>query len=436
MNSILDDALLSRLDQRLRRTDDLLQQSYPGDDGRRQPVHTVYVPAEKYTPGLPAAWGREARDALEAHGGLNQLVAGVVARQNPAASSDEAYLNRLAELVAHKLEHQPIEDLRLDFEDGYGRRRDSEEDSHAVASARAVAAALRADVAPPFIGLRFKCLEADTRARGLRTLELYLSTLLESAGHLPDSTVITLPKVTTVDQISAMNEVVSTLESGLGLKEGALRYEVQVETPQLILGPDGAAEVARALHAGQGRISSLHYGTYDYSASLGISAAYQSMDHPAADFAKMVMQAAAAGTGVHLSDGSTNILPVGSDDQVHQAWELHSGLVFRHLRRGIYQGWDMHPGHLPTRFLATFDFFLQSLEPALARLGRYLRAEAGAVMDEPATAKALARYVLRGSACGAVDPETVAQRVGVEWSTLEHLAATGVAEPNGHKENA
>lgn len=426
MSSILNEAVISRVDHRLQRTDELLQRSYPGDYGRRQPVHTVYVPADKYTPGLPAAWGRQASEAVEAHGGLTELAAAVVARQNPTATSDQAYLSRLAELVARKLERQPIEDLRLDFEDGYGRRSDAEEDVHAVQSARAVAEALQADSAPPFIGIRFKCLEADLRARGLRTLELYLSTLVEASGTLPASTVITLPKVTTVDQISAMNEVTSALESGLGLQEGEISYEVQVETPQLIVGPDGAAEVARALHAGQGRISSLHYGTYDYSASLGIAAAYQSMDHPAADFAKSVMLAAAAGTGVHLSDGSTNILPVGSAEQVHQAWKIHSGLVFRHLRRGIYQGWDMHPGHLPTRFLATFDFFLQSLEPTLARLDRYLRAESGAIMDEPATAKALARYILRGSACGAVDPDLVSQRLGVDLATLKDLASTGL----------
>lgn len=426
MNSILNGTIMSRVNQDLQRTDELLQHSYPGDDGRRQPVHTIYVPADRYTPELPAVWGRQASEAVEAHGGLTELAATVLSRQNPTAASDRAYLSRLVELVTRKLEHQPIEDLRLDFEDGYGRRSDAEEDAHAVQSARAVSEALASDSAPPFVGIRFKCLEADLRARGLRTLELYLSTLVEASGSLPESTVLTLPKVTTVDQISAMNEVVSALESGLGLQQGAINYEVQVETPQLIVGPDGGAEVARAIHAGEGRISSLHYGTYDYSASLGIAAAYQSMDHPAADFAKNVMLTAAAGTGVHLSDGSTNILPVGSDEQVRQAWELHSGLVFRHLRRGIYQGWDMHPGHLPTRFLATFDFFLQSLDHTLARLDRYLRAESGAVLDEPATAKALARYVLRGRACGAVDPELVSERLGVEQAMLEHLASTGL----------
>src|SRR5699024_11357166 len=149
-----------------------------------------------------------------------------------------------------------------------------------------------------------------------------------------------LPKVTTVDQVKAMNDIAATLETGFKIPQGALRYEVQVETPQLIISAEGRSEVARVIHAGKGRITSLHYGTYDYSASLGIAASYQSMDHPAADFAKNIILTAVAETGVHFSDGSTNILPVGDENQVNQAWQLHARLVSRHLRRGIYQGWD------------------------------------------------------------------------------------------------
>src|SRR5699024_5799448 len=196
------------------------------------------------------------------------------------------------------------------------------------------------------------------------------------------------------------NDVAAALESGLGLEEGKLRYEVQVETPQLIVGADGQAEVGRVLHAGEGRITSLHYGTYDYSASLGIASAYQSMDHAAADFANNVILTAVAGTGVHFSDGSTNIMPLGPAKDAIAAWQLHAGLVALDWRRGIYQVWDLHPAQLPTRFLATFDFFNRSLDSAIQRLASYVRAETGAVMDEPATAKALARYILRSTACG------------------------------------
>lgn len=418
--------VLDHVDRKLADTDALLEQVYPGDDGRRQPVHTVYVPADRFTPQLPHQWGRQGLEAVREQGGLSELATNVAGAAADGEAPSAAYAQHLAGLVERKLTAEPIEDLRLDFEDGYGRRSDSEEDEHAVQAARHVAEAIEAGTAPPFIGVRFKCMEADLRARGVRTLDLYLTTLLEQTGRFPDSTVLTLPKVTTVDQISTMNDVAAALETGLGLSEGTIRYEVQVETPQLIVGPDGTSEVARALHAGEGRITSLHYGTYDYSASLGIAAAYQSMEHPAADFAKNVMLTAVAGTGVHLSDGSTNILPLGSSDEVGSAWALHARLVTRHLRRGIYQGWDMHPAQLPTRFLATFDFFNRSLDSTVDRLKRYVRAESGAVMDEPATAKALARYVLRSTTCGAADASEVQQRIGVDRSVLEQLASTGL----------
>lgn len=418
---LINQEMLDHIDQKLASTDALLERAYPGDDGRRQAVHTVYIPADRYTSDTPQQWGQQALDAVRQQGSLTELAELVV---DDAQSAE--YRQHLAQLVERKLSEEPIEDLRIDFEDGYGRRSDTEEDQHAIQAAQYVAQSIEAGTAPPFVGIRFKCLEADVRARGLRTLEMYLSTLLEKAGTLPDSTVLTLPKVTTVDQIKAMNDVADTLEAGLKLPPGTVRYEVQVETPQLIVGPNGTAEIARVVHAGQGRITSLHYGTYDYSASLGIAAAYQSMDHPAADFAKNVILTAVAGTGVHFSDGSTNILPLGPAKDVKAAWQLHAGLVGRHLRRGIYQGWDLHPAQLPTRFLATFDFFNRSLDSAIQRLASYVRAETGAVMDEPATAKALARYILRSTACGAADATDVQTRLGVGQSVLEQLASTGL----------
>lgn len=419
---LLDQQLLDQVEQQLATADELLLQRYPGDDGRRQAVHTVYTPADQVTPDVSQQWGQQALEAVAQQGSMADLVQQVIGE----GSDDAEYVGRIADLVESKLVNEPIEDLRIDFEDGYGRRSDAEEDRHAVQAAEGVAKSLQAGTAPPFVGIRFKCMESDVRARGLRTLDLYLSTLVEKVGFFPDSTVLTLPKVTSVDQVKAMNDVAAALESGLGLEEGKLRYEVQVETPQLIVGADGQAEVGRVLHAGEGRITSLHYGTYDYSASLGIAAAYQSMDHPAADFAKNVMLTAVAGTGVHLSDGSTNILPLGTAQEIHSAWALHAGLVGRHLRRGIYQGWDMHPAQLPTRFIATFDFFNRSLDSAVDRLGRYVRAESGSVMDEPATAKALARYILRSTSCGATHAKDIQQRLGISNHVLQTLAATGL----------
>ena len=404
------DRLADLLDERLAAADAELAARYPGDPGTRQPVHTAYVPADRFTAATHVEWGTAALRLLDAHAPSAAALAGAA-----GVPADDVH-----DRVREKLARQPVEDLRVDFEDGYGVRGDDEEDAAAAAAASAIAAAARADDGPSWIGIRAKSLEAPTRRRGLRTLELVLAGVLD-AGGLPDGFVLTLPKVTSVAQVEAMTEVCDALERAYGLPPCRLGFEVQVETAQAVLDAAGTATVARMISASGGRCTGLHYGTFDYSAGLGISAAHQSLEHPAADHAKAVMQVAAAGTGVRLSDGSTNVLPVGATAEVHAAWRLHARLVRRSLERGYYQGWDMHPGHLPTRYLATYAFFREALPAAAARLRGYLARVEGGVMDEPATAQALAGTVLRGVHCGAVDPGEVEVLTGVPQARLEAL---------------
>lgn len=400
------------IDARLAGTDELLATAYPGDDGSRQPVHTLYVPADRFDPDLPARFGAEAAAAVAAFGGTAAL-ADAVGLGHVAGE--------LAPLVSAKLAREPIEDLRVDFEDGYGARPDEEEDADAVRAAELVADAVSAGTAPPFIGIRFKCFEAPTRRRGIRTLDRFLTTLA-GRGPLPDGLVLTLPKVTTVAQVEAMAELCGRFEQRLGLEFGRLRFEVQMETPQLIVAADGTIPVATLLHRAQGRISALHYGTYDYSASLQIAAAYQSMEHPAADFAKQIMQVAVAETGVRLSDGSTNVIPVGEAGHVRAAWQLHARLVRRSLERGYYQGWDLHAAQLPTRYLATYAFYREGFAAAARRLDNYLHGSDAAIMDEPATARALARFVVRGLECGALTEAEVRDAASAAPAELIRLA--------------
>lgn len=398
------------IDARLSGTDALLAAEYPGDDGSRQPVHTLYVPADRYDPQLPARFGAQAAEAVAAFGGTAALAEAVGLGH---------LAGELAPLVDAKLAAEPIEDLRLDFEDGYGARPDDEEDADAVLAAQRVGEAVAAGVAPPFIGIRFKCFEAPTRRRGIRTLDLFLSTLA-SLGPLPDGLVLTLPKVTTVEQVEAMVALCEIFEERLGLDAGRLRFEVQMETPQLIVAADGSVPVAALLHRAHGRVSALHYGAYDYSASLQIAAAYQSMEHPAADFAKQVMQVAVAETGVRLSDGSTNVIPVG--ENALAAWQLHARLVRRSLERGYYQGWDLAAPQLPTRYLATYAFYREGFAAAATRLDNYLHGSDATIMDEPATARALARFVVRGLECGAVTESESFAATGATRGELIRLA--------------
>ncbi|AUY51696.1 aldolase/citrate lyase family protein [Streptomyces sp. CB01881] len=402
------DALLAPVDADLARR-------YPGDSGTRQPVHTVYVPADAFGADTVRDWGRQALEAFDTHAGTPAELARAL------GVADDALLADVHARVRAKLEREPVEDLRIDFEDGYGPRSDAEEDAAAVRAAELVAAAVADGSAPPYIGIRIKCMEAAVRDRGIRTLELFLATLLANGG-LPEGLVLTLPKVTYAEQVTALVRLLEDFERSAGLPAGRIGFEIQIETTQAILGPDGRATVSRMIEAAGGRATGLHYGTFDYSASCGVSAAYQSMDHPVADHAKAVMQVAAAGTGVRLSDGSTNVIPTGSTAQVHAAWKLHHDLVRRSLARAYYQGWDMHPAHLPTRYAAVYSFYREGLEAAAARLAAYVAKAGGDVMDEPATARALSGYVLRGLDCGAVDLAEVTSLTGLDRAQLDALA--------------
>src|SRR3954454_17405129 len=390
----LEENVYAELDRRLAPVDAARAAAYPGEGPDRQPVHTCYVPADAVVPGIAAAWGQTAMAALDEHG-------------LPDLGLDPALVEEVLPRVRAKLAAEPVEDLRVDAEDGYRGGPDREDDD-VLAAARALATA-----APPSIGIRAKSLEGPTRRRGVRTLDLFLETL--DAGRAT----VTLPKVTDVEQVRSFLPVLDALEDAHGVR---LDLELQVETPQAVLGPDGAVTLARMVHAAGPRLTGLHYGTYDYSAALGIAAAHQASDHPAADVAKQLMQVAVAGTGARAVDGSTNVLPAGSRAHVHAAWRLHARLVQRALERGFYQGWDLLPAQLVTRYVATYAFFRAALPAAAARLSAYLeRADAG-VLDEHATARALASVVLRGLDCGALGEDEVGTATGMTRPDLDRLA--------------
>ncbi|MDP9093333.1 MAG: HpcH/HpaI aldolase/citrate lyase family protein [Actinomycetota bacterium] len=400
------------LDRQLAGADEDFARSYPGESGTRQPVHTVYVSADRYESGTARGWGKQAMDSFDRHAATPARLAAATGLSPELALAVHAR-------VLSKLAREPIEDLRIDFEDGLGDHPD--EDALAELAAQRLAESMQRGQAPPFTGIRFKSLEARTRRRGVRTLDVFLGALCQRYGSLPPGFVLTLPKVRSLEQATAMVALCERLESVHDIGAGALRFELQIETPQAVLGADGTATLARMVHATAGRCVGLHYGTYDYSSSLGVAAGYQSLEHGAADHAKAVMQVAVAGTGVRLSDGSTNVVPAGSPGNIASAWQLHARLVRRSLERGYYQGWDLHPNQLVTRYAATYAFFLDGLDVNAARLGAYLAGARSGVLDEPATAVALAGFLARGLDCGALDEDDVRDRTGVDRAALDAL---------------
>ncbi|GGK51201.1 DUF6986 family protein [Nocardia camponoti] len=399
MSSRLPEHVRARVDAILNTVDADLRVRYPGPNGRDQPIHTVYVPADRANAVTPAEWGAGALRLLD---------------QQRELFTELDTANSL-DAVRERITAAPIQDLRIDFEDGYGFRSDAEEDDAAIAAGRTLAEYAKNPAAPTIFGIRTKGLAGPERARALRTLELVIDTL----GEIPDGFVFTIPKIRAVDQVVAAAALCHGLERGYALPDQSLRFELQIESPQAVIGPAGATPIPEMIAAAEGRCTALHFGTYDYTAACGIAATEQALDHPAADYAKSVMQVAAAGTGVWIADGSTQIVP---ETDPEAAIVNHHRLVARALRRGYYQGWDMHPGHLVTRWLATYNFFRAASDVAVPRLSAYLARRSGGVVDEPATAEALAATVLRGLRAGAID-QTQLRSVATELDldTLEAL---------------
>jgi citrate lyase beta subunit len=291
-------------------------------------------------------------------------------------------------------------------------------------AASEVATGLSGGTLPLSIGIRIKPLTDELKRRSLRTFDLFLTRLVERTnGALPPNFVVTLPKITSPEQVAALASACDAFEYWRELPAGTLRFELMIETTQSIFATDGTIALPRFLVEGGGRIVAAHFGTYDYTAACGITAAHQHMLHPVCDFAKHVMQVALAGTGIWLSDGATNVMPIGSRDVVRRAWHLHARHVRHSLETGFYQGWDLHPAQLPSRFTAVYAFFLEGLDAASERLKNFVQKAAqatlvGDVFDDAATGQGLLNYFLRAMNCGAITEQEAVEMSGL---TLDEL---------------
>jgi citrate lyase beta subunit len=390
---------------------------FPGDSPARQPVHTVYGGAHLFKADAAQKLGAVALKALQDHAPDAAALAG-------ALGLDPALADRIYLRVVDKLTREPVEDFRIDFEDGFGNRPDEEEDRYAKSAADEVAAGLANRSLPQSIGIRIKPLSDELKRRSLRTFDLFLTRLLDkTGGALPRNFVVTLPKITSPEQVAALASACDAFEYWRDITKDLLRFELMVETTQSIFAPDGVVALPRLIDQGNGRIVAAHFGTYDYTAACGITAAHQHMQHPVCDFARQVMQVALAGTGIWLSDGATNVMPIGPREVVHRAWRLHVQHIRHALVSGFYQGWDLHPAQLPSRYAAVYAFFLEGLGAASERLTNFVQKAAqatlvGDVFDDAATGQGLLNYFLRAMSCGAI---TEAEAVRMSGLTLDEL---------------
>ena len=458
MKRTLDGSLLDGVYRELNQANTRLSRYYPGEPGERQPVHTVYGGAHLFKAHLARKLGDLAIQSMDAFGG--DFVSFARALQMPGAhklpsQKDQAQALSLRleacpdnvksenphawlahtvyKRVRKKLQDEPIEDFRIDFEDGYGNRPEGEEDSHAAQSAEQVAEGMRQNSLPPFIGIRIKPLTEELKERAIRTLDIFLSTLNGlTNGELPENFVVTIPKVTSRGQVDAMVSVFKAFESKTNIAKGSLKMELMLETTPSLVDPNGAFTIPMLLKAGGGRVRGCHFGTYDYTASCNVTAPHQSISHPVCDFARNIMQVNLANTGITISDGATTVMPIPpyrakqgspplSDAQkeenfrvVHNAWRLHFENIMNSLLFGFYQGWDLNPAQLPVRYAAIYTFFLEGLEQAAARLQAFMKQAAqatlvGDIFDDAATGQGLLNYFLRALSCRALTMEEVSK---------------------------
>jgi citrate lyase beta subunit len=448
----LSDAEISSATQALDTALTSFTRRFPGESSQRQPVHTVYGGAQLFKSDTTVRLGSLALRALDdfapdpfvfaraiglAHAdrlpasvGETKSLLGSLARDASVVqgSNENAWFaHTVYTRVVEKLRREPVEVFRIDFEDGYGNRPDDEEDRDAARCAVEVATGMKNGTLPPFIGIRIKTFSQELVRRAIRTMDIFLTTLIDAAGKLPHGFVVTLPKIQLPEQVAALADLFDVLEPKLGIAGGSLRLEFMIETTQSIMSERGVSNLPLFLEAARGRCVAAHFGTYDYTASCNITAAHQRMDHPACDFARHMMQVAYAGTGIWLSDGATNIMPIAphraapdrplTPDEifenrqvVHRAWRLHVDHIRHSLVNAYYQGWDLNPAQLPTRYAAVYSFFLESLGAATDRLRNFIQKAGqatlvGDVFDDAATGQGLLNYFLRGLNCGALTEE-------------------------------
>jgi citrate lyase beta subunit len=416
--------------------------AFPGEREDRQPVHTVYGGAHLFRAESAGKLGELAARSLDAYA----PDAAQFARAFDLPADVDA--GALRHRVAAKLRSEPVEDYRIDFEDGYGYRPDEEEDGHCRSAAGEVARGHTAETLPAFVGIRIKPLSAELHARGLRTLDLFVTALAQALrpSFVP-LLLVTVPKVTVAAQVAAAAQACAVLERRLKLPSGVLRLELMIETPQSILGADGASPLRGFVAAGKGRVTAAHFGAYDYTALCGITAAWQDIRHPACDFARHMMQVALAQSGVRLADSVTTTMPVPvhrpaadhelthaqrreNTEAVHDGWKLHCANVRHSLRHGFYQSWDLHPLQLPARYAAVYEFFSSARTAATARLRHFVEQAthatlSGGTFDDAATAQGLLNFFVRGLTSGALTAEE-ARETGLTVEELQGRSFTRI----------
>ena len=264
---------------------------------------------------------------------------------------------------------------------------------------------------------------------------------------MPENFVVTLPKIKRSEEVEILAELLNEFEKQNALENGAIKIEIMIETPEAIVNERGEINLRNLVEAGNGRVTSAHFGAFDYTASFGISGTHQHLRHEACNFARQMMQISLAPLGVRLSDSVTTEMPVAihkgenlSDNlciqnkrAVHSAWRKHFNNVTNSLIDGFYQSWDLHPAQLPARYAAVYSFFLDAKDEQAKRLKGFIdkatqAAMTGNIFDDAASANGLLNFFLRALSCGAIDEKEILEITGLDESELRSASFMQIME--------
>lgn len=444
----------------------------------RTPVHVVYGGANLFKHDTPQKLGSIALQSLKKY--APNFAEFARAMWLPGAETlpiyDDAVENLESELTANearvksenfaawfawtiyqktieKLRGEPVEDFRIDFEDGYGFRPDAEEDSHAISASNELAKSYNDRTITPFCGFRIKAFAPETFRRAVRTLDLFLTNLLEkTGGKLPVNFAVTLPKITRREEVEILVELLDEFEKQNNLETGAIKIEIMIETPQSIVNENGIIALRSLVEAGNGRVTSAHFGAYDYTASFGISGIHQHLNHEVCNFARQMMQITLAPMGIRLADSVTTEMPVPvhkgdnlteaqlkeNNFNIHKAWRKHFKNVTNSQINGFYQSWDLHPAQLVARYAAVYSFFLESKDVQAARLKSFIEKATqanltGNTFDDAASAQGLLNFFTRALNCGALEEAEILDLTGLSAKSLRSGSFMKIMEQQGAK---
>ena len=440
---------------------------------QRSPVHVVYGGAHLFKSATPKKLGEVAVRSLETYAPnfvefadamwlkgcetLPRFAEGVADLEKEIGKDAEKVKSgnyaawfawTVYQRTLEKLKNEPVEDFRIDFEDGYGFRADAEEDADAVAAAIELSDAYKNKSITCFSGFRIKSFGTETRERAIRTLKLFLKTLLKATKKsLPNNFVVTLPKVTDKKEVVDLCKHLKKIEKDAGLLVGSIKIEIMIEHLLAVIDKKGNIALRSLTESAEGRCTSAHFGAFDYTASLGITASHQHLRHDACNFARQMMLAALTPIGIRLSDSVTTQMPVPihknaqlSEKQLAEnrisviaGWRTHFNNVTHSMIDGFYQSWDLHPNQLVARYAAVYAFFLESVDAQAGRLksfvGRATQANlTGNTFDDAATAQGLINFFLRGIDCGALTESEVGGSTGLSIQELRSASFLQIIE--------